>query len=291
MSTIIGHKHQIDYLNRVLERGTLGHAYLFGGPEHLGKMAVAKWMAEQLKALEVTVVSLGETLVSKKEKRKEIPIEDIRELKRRMAFRAAGDKWRIAIIDEAEKMSEEASNAFLKLLEEPGSQTLFILISHHPDAMLPTIRSRAQTISFSSVSDAELEHFLDQRKVSAKDREDILTVAAGRPGILLRALEDESFFNDERKLAEEVRNILTASDLPAVFRLSERAASDIELRSRIVFHVIEELRLRMRAASADTVSQCAQKIKYALRVSALAETVNVNSRLALDALMLGVLNV
>lgn len=291
MSTIIGHKRQIDYLNRVLERGRLGHAYLFVGPEHVGKMRVAKWMAEAVGAREVITLSLEQTLVSKKDKRREIPIDDIRELKRRMAFAPAGNTYRLAIIDEAEKMSEEASNAFLKLLEEPGSQTLFILISHHPDMMLPTIRSRTQTIAFSSVPNADLEEFLVRRNVSGDDRADMLMIAAGKPGLLVRAVDDASFFDDERTLAKEVRNMLVTADLPAALRLSDRGASDTELRTRVVFYIIEELRLRMRAASVDIASQYAWRIRRALRVSAIIETVNVNPRLALDTLMLGVLNV
>ena len=146
MSTpLIGHDRQIQFLNSCRTRGTLPHAYLFHGPEHVGKLTIALMLAQSFFCPEVSkddmrsvcgtcqscqaianyrhpsifFLDTAHTLVSKKENRKEIPIEDIRELKRILSFAPQGNQWRLAIINEAEKMSTEAANAFLKLLEEP----------------------------------------------------------------------------------------------------------------------------------------------------------------------------
>ena len=107
-----------------------------------------------------------------------------------MSFAPQGDRWRLAIINEADKMSEEAANAFLKLLEEPGSHTLIMLIASHKDLLLPTIVSRAQAIGFLTVSDQIMKTALKEKDIVEDTREEFLTFAGGRPGVLMRLCED-----------------------------------------------------------------------------------------------------
>lgn len=74
--------------------------------------------------------------------------------------------WRIVIIDPADDMNRNAANALLKTLEEPPARALFILISHSSGRLLPTIRSRCQSLAFKPLNDAELKRALD---VAGKD--------------------------------------------------------------------------------------------------------------------------
>jgi len=110
------------------------HGALLVGEAHIGKRYIAKWLANQLES-EITVVE-------KPEKQSSITIDQIRNL---YSQTKTGRKQMI-IIDNAQLMGKEAQNAFLKLLEEPPENTLFILTVTSPEALLQTIRSRAQQI-------------------------------------------------------------------------------------------------------------------------------------------------
>ena len=220
---ILGHERQIKYLETVIKKNRMAHAHLFFGPEHVGKLVIAKMVAKALfcphakgglmnvchkceacqkieKNMHPEVIFLDteHTLVSKKETRKDIPIDDIRELKRVLSFAPHGAAWRVVIINEAEKMSAEAANAFLKILEEPGDLTLIILITSSRELLLPTILSRTQQIGFSLVSDEILKKFLEREKKYGESHEEMLKIAGGRAGVLMRMREEKTFLSEER---------------------------------------------------------------------------------------------
>src|SRR3989338_2587481 len=147
MEGIIGHEKQLRYLEHVRLRNTLAHAYLFHGPDGVGKRTVARAYAKTLTgARDIIFLDTSHTLVSKKDERRDIPIEDIRELKRMWTLAPSGDMWRVLIVNDAEHMSDQAANGFLKLFEEPGSRTIIFLIASSRDLLMPTIISRAVNI-------------------------------------------------------------------------------------------------------------------------------------------------
>ena len=172
---ILGHERAIRYLNRVIARGRLAHGYLFYGPDEAGNLNVAQSVAHALVCSHegseaslmgkdngceaygriaagthpaVVLLDLAHTLTSTKETRKEIPIDDIRELKRVFSFAPLEDAWRVAIIGQADTMSGDATDAFLKLLEEPGERTLFVLTAGNRESVAETIRSRIVPLGF-----------------------------------------------------------------------------------------------------------------------------------------------
>ena len=314
---ILGHERQIEYLNTVLRRGSFAHAYLFCGPEEVGKFTVAKLVAQffhcekqpgslqnvcgdcaQCRSVEAglhpQVIFLDEerTLVSKKDKRKDIPIEDIRELKRLFVYAPEGDKWRIALLNHADKMSLESSNAFLKLLEEPGSNTLLILISSSPELLLPTILSRVQILRFSYVSDKVLEDFFSPRIKEASLLKDMLKLADGRIGLMFNFLEDEAIFQKEKNFFDTVCSVLKSGQIPEVLRVSEKISQDDNLRRKgaeVVIRVLREKLLRGVALLNNNSST--QGLKEISRTAEIMETTNVNPRLAMDILLLEAANV
>lgn len=130
-----------------------------------------------------------------------ISIDSIRELKHDMAFPPIAGHRKVVIIIDADKMSNEAANSFLKTLEEPQSQTSFILTTERSSALLPTIRSRCQTIRFFSIPDNVIADFLEKKYQVAKDLAE--TAAAVAEGSIRRALE---YVNaPEQFLSEEVK--------------------------------------------------------------------------------------
>lgn len=307
---IFGHKRQIAHLNKILKRGRMAHAFLFYGPEHVGKRTIAVALAKALYCpnarhnllavcgsceacvrieqgvhQNVFVLDSERTLTSRKEKRKEIPIEDIRELSRRFSYAPARGEWRLAIIDEAEKLSDEASNAFLKLLEEPGSHTLFILIARSRDALLPTIVSRAQHIGFSLVPVAECRAFLAARAPDASLHSDMLRIAGGRLGKLAAMVRDRDLFSEERKLLQDTYGIYEKRFLPDAFRLAERVSGNEERRNIFCEYLFRMLRERMMEERSGVALLAAVSVfKRLLRINEMLEGSNVNPRLALDAM-------
>jgi DNA polymerase III delta' subunit len=152
-----------------------------------------------------------------------ISIERIRELKYEMGFPPIAGRRRVVIIIDAEKMSNEAANSFLKTLEEPQKQTSFILTTERSSALLPTIRSRCQTIRFFSIPENLITDFLEKRYRVTTDKAKIAAVVA--EGSFRRALE---YVNEpDLFLSEEVKGWFenkekVKSDLSVMsFKLSE----------------------------------------------------------------------
>lgn len=310
MSTdIIGHKRQQEYLDNVLQRGRLAHAYLFHGPEHVGKTTVAmqviralvcgsairdgqRLLAHVCGACQdcrligqnahphVVFIDTTHSLTDTKEQRKEISIADIRELKWRFSFAASGALWRVAIVSEFEKMSDEAANAMLKMLEEPGDQTLFLLVTAHKDMIAPTIASRAQHIRFSLVPDGEMSDAFPGDTIRPEYR----LIANGRPGILVRLLADSAYAEEAVAFLKEASRVFSARSIARALVFSDCVARDPEKRNKTFEYLIRGLRKEIITNPASPgAGRTVEKIKRIERIAGLVETTNVAPRLALDA--------
>ncbi len=283
---ILGHERQKEYFRRILNspsgEGCLAHAYLFHGPEGVGKFAFAQEIAKNLDCPYPIILDTQHTLLSKKEERKKIPIEDIQELKRLFSLTAPGKQWRIAIVNEAEKLSDDAANAFLKLLEEPGERTIFFLITPVKDLVFPTLASRTQTISFSYVSAKDLLAYLQPKISDLQKRKDILALSFGRPGEMIKLMRDQEYFEKEKRFIKTLQTCLSGG-APPIFKFTEKAAGDEDLRAKTG---IWTMRLLREALLANPKAALSNTAKRALKVLAVLESSNVNPRLALDVLLL-----
>lgn len=307
---ILGHERQIDYFRRALKRGTLAHAYLLYGPEQVGKFTLVQAVAQALwcekkkilnetcgqcsacQAIEknihprVIVLSPERAIVEeKKEKRKEIAIGDIRELRRQFSFALPAGEWRVALIDRAEKMSQEAANALLKLLEEPGERTLFFLITAHKELLLPTIVSRTQSIRFSPLPQDLLLQLLNPRERAGEMAKEMLWYAAGRPGIISNLINEAEKLEHERVFAKAFLAALRGG-IPESFRFSEKHAEDEAARKKTYGYIMRYLRDQLHKTAAAGNTAVAERIKKVERIATLLETTNVNARLALDVMFL-----
>lgn len=142
-----GQEHVLNYLKRSIEKNRVSHAYLFAGPEKSRKKELALWFAKYLgcQAPDITEITILED-------KKEISIEQIRELRRYLNLSPHSSPYKAAIIENAEKMTLEAANALLKTLEEPRGNTVLILIVNLPSALPDTVVSRCEEIKFRVVS-------------------------------------------------------------------------------------------------------------------------------------------
>lgn len=138
---LIGHKKQWEFLAKKLKANQLSHAYLFTGSDGIGKKKFAVELAglAECKFPDLMILSDIDG---------EIKIAQIREVQNFLSYKSYNGGFKIVVVDNAEKMNQEAQSCFLKTLEEPKGQTLLILVSSRPDMLLSTIASRCQTIKF-----------------------------------------------------------------------------------------------------------------------------------------------
>src|SRR3954469_21663499 len=171
-------------------KGRLGHAYLFVGPAGVGKHTLARELARALlcetpsKALQACGRCAGCTLVdagthpdlsvtARPDDKVDLPIELIRELIEHLSLKPARGGRKVAILDDADDLSADAANAFLKTLEEPPPGSILILIGGPtPERQFSTILSRCQVVPFSPLSKDVVVGLLRERGITDEDRFD-----------------------------------------------------------------------------------------------------------------------
>ncbi len=233
----IGNGKAVRYLNRVLQKGSVSHAYLFEGPEHVGKMTLALRFASELLETEYAKVRQDPDLIftGLLEDEREIAVDAIRELQKCMSLYPFRARYKVAIIESAERMSPAAQNALLKTLEEPGKTSVLLLLSSDSDELLSTIRSRCQSLTLGTTSAPLIEAFLSERGKPARLAQ-ILAAADGKPGTALALAQDEQLLNsalEERGRAVALLDADNFQRMEAAGRLSdlerEEAADVLDL--------------------------------------------------------------
>jgi len=147
---------------------------------------------------------------------------------------------RLIVIDYAERMGTQAQNAFLKLLEEPGKNTHFVLLTHEPSRLLPTIHSRTQHFELRPISNEQSSALLDELSVTdEKKRAQLLFMANGLPAELARLASDESYFESRAQVVRDARTFLQGS----VYDRLKLAHSYKDDRSKALLLVDDALKL------------------------------------------------
>jgi DNA polymerase-3 subunit delta' len=206
---ILGQDRAVEQFSSAWAGRKLHHAWLLAGPRGVGKASFAHAAARRVLAdaagppidlpgLEtpddhptVRLVEAGshpdmrwlERLPREKGEglARDISIKQVRELGEFMGMTAALSPWRVAVIDSMDELNKEASNALLKMLEEPPANTIFFLVSHAPGRLLPTIRSRCRLLHFESLGDDAMTAILEERspELSAPERKRIVGMSFG----------------------------------------------------------------------------------------------------------------
>lgn len=179
-------------------------ALLITGMTGVGLLTIARHMAMK----HSPHIHLVQPLTTGKSK--SIGVELIRDLYNTVRTKAQGK--RIIIIDDADTMTHSAQNAFLKLLEEPGLETHFILLSHHANQLLPTIQSRVQHQDIHPITSVQTSEYLDELGVTdARKKQQLLYIADGLPAELHRLVHDEEYFEASAQRMKDARELLRAS--------------------------------------------------------------------------------
>ena len=245
---ILGQDRAVEQFAAAWAGRKLHHAWLLAGPRGVGKASFANAAARRVLAdaagpavdlpgLEtaddhptVKLVEAGshpdmrwlERLPREKGEglARDISIKQVRELGEFMGMTAALSPWRVAVIDSMDELNKEASNALLKMLEEPPPNTIFFLVSHAPGRLLPTIRSRCRMLHFEALGDDAMTAILEARSpgLSTADRKRIVAMSFGSAGRALAFAE-----LGLAKLEEAALAILRQGD-PTNARRSELAS-------------------------------------------------------------------
>lgn len=248
---LVGHEAAEAALLAAVQSGRLHHGWLITGPEGIGKATLAYRFARYLMAggkgdsLQLSadhpvfkrmaasghadLVVVERSANDRGALRQEIVVDDVRRIEPMFRRTSAEGGWRIAIIDQADRMNENAQNAVLKLLEEPPTGALLLLTASAPGRLLPTIRSRVRTLALEPLSPPVLADLLRDHlpDLSENDRLQLAAMAEGSLGQSLALHEAEGL-----TVYRELLAILNALDrLPAstlldyVEKLGQKEAS------------------------------------------------------------------
>jgi DNA polymerase III delta prime subunit len=173
------HSNKKKYFERLVKNGMLAHAYLFSGPEGIGKKEFALELFRLVNGREAAGDPDLKLIAPRiEEDETKIYIEDIRDLKTFLSFKAYTGPYKFVVINDADRLTPEASNSILKVLEEPTPNSVLILISSKPRALLPTVLSRCEGVQFLRSGEKELDRetikeineFIKVAKLGIKDR-------------------------------------------------------------------------------------------------------------------------
>lgn len=212
-TNVLGQGQAKHILSQALSRSRLSHAYLFYGPESIGKKLLAQEFAKTLNCLSPETGKACGTCDSCRKiedhihpdffyveptkstptaREAAIKIDEIRALQKKLGFLPYEAKTKVAIIDQVEKMNPQACNAFLKTLEEPPSSTVLILITSNIYKLLPTIISRCQGIRFNPLPPEAIQKILNSQSEEELDPTEVDLRVGRSKGQVSRALSDEA---------------------------------------------------------------------------------------------------
>jgi len=356
LQNIIGQPRVVEVLRRTLTSERVAHAYLFHGPEGVGKAAAALAMVDALQCEQpVDGDACGTCGACHKVRRGLHPdvhilmpvpkatddneraariamfVEDPYQtvdfqtmpsldgssgrsgqviysrdnmyewLRKPMSYHRVEGRYRVAILLDADRMRDEAANAFLKLLEEPGQQTVFILVTNRVDHLLTTILSRCQKIRFDALDREDIALALKDRGIPEQAAQTLSRMAGGslRKAISLAANED--LLGTREEVMDFLRKSYQGKGdtvVSAVDRLSRTGREGIRFRLMILLGTLRDLLLLRTSGSGDlivnvdqidTLTRFSNNLKDA-RLEAMIEATertmflverNVNARLAL----------
>ena len=222
---LIGQERAQSALERGLANGRAAHAYLFVGPERVGKHTLALKLAQALNCedderpcgecntcrriaggihADVQTVTVEEA-EDDEGMRKGIHVSQIREIERATALKPFEGLTRVVIIDPAEEMNAAAQNAFLKTLEEPPPQVVFVLVAVDESRLLPTIRSRCRRLELRLPTLADVEAALLERGVEGERARLLARLSRGRIGWALEMADDASLLERREESLAQAR--------------------------------------------------------------------------------------
>ena len=182
LEELVGQSDAVQLISEQIKNSSLSHAYLFSGPRGVGKTSLARIIATTIGCDPVFDITEIDAASHNK-------VDDVRELNDSVNFIASSPgKKRVFILDEVHMLSNAASNAFLKTLEEPPEHVIFILATTEPERVIETIRSRTTQIAFKRIKNADIITSLEKISKAEKIKlsKDVLEYIANQSDGSLR---------------------------------------------------------------------------------------------------------
>ena len=339
----IGNKHIKDVLRRMLRADRIPHSLLFAGAEGVGKKQSALELAKSFLCQNPNNFEACDRCAScrrannftfpKPDDRdahkemvfsehpdiglvipygKNILVDAVRDLEREANFRPYEAKARFLLIDDADKMNDAASNALLKTLEEPPPTSYIFLITSRPDALLPTILSRCQTIRFAPIASDDVKNYLIETKQIAPDDAAVSAkLAAGSIGNAV-SLDLEKFHRQREMMLKVLESLLVKQDRAVLLRTAEdmndaKNKDNYDASLRVLETLIRDVwQLSLGADEADitntdiksNLKKLAENVeskrlaRWLTEIETMRErfNVNLNRKIATDALFMQMAN-
>lgn len=319
---LIGHEWAVRLLRGQIAGGGVRHAYLFIGPDGIGRRTLALRLAQALNC--ANPPAPGEVcgqcracrgfaamqhpdlyVIERQEGDKEIKVDALRELSRSLSRTPLEAHYQLGLILDFEQASEEAANALLKTLEEPNRSVILCLTATDTESLPATIASRCEILRLRPVPAAELAAALQARfQVEASPAELLAHLSGGRPGEALRLHRQPDALDQRIEWLDACDGLLKANRVQR-FAFAEKASKDrqtlrslllvwlsfwrdvllrVALSSAPVANVDREIQLKALSARLDL--KTAYGWVAALERTLEQLTTNVNARLALEVLLL-----
>ncbi|MFA6135940.1 MAG: hypothetical protein WC705_01095 [Candidatus Paceibacterota bacterium] len=245
-----GYDSLISDFKRLADEKKLSHAYLFFGERELGKFLFAKSLANYLENhkfeepkkifQETIIVDLEEIEKDSDESKESLGIEKVREVERFLYQTPISSAYRMAIIRDAEWLTDQAQNALLKILEEPPKTGVIIAIAKDQSVFLPTVSSRFLNVFFPSLPEISILDFLNKYGIMDQSKVKLaVSRSLGRLGRAIRIAKGDKDREKALELANEIsRTKLTPYNLDM---LAEKIILFVDKNPKNIESLLEEL--------------------------------------------------
>jgi DNA polymerase-3 subunit delta' len=317
---ILGHTWAVNLLQSHLRQDRLRHAYLFTGPQGVGRRTLALRFTQALYSpdhgytpesrLSQQVADMKHpdlSVVSRLEGDRDIKIEAIRELQHILALSPYMAPYRVALLLNFEEANANAANALLKTLEEPPGRVILLVTAESTESLLPTIVSRCEVLRLRPMSISELSlGLVDGWGIKPEQAKFLAHSSGGKPGYALHLLKNPDILEQRQEWLEDLQTLTTANRV-ARFAYAEKKSKDKERLIQLMLVWLSYWRdvlLIISGSRAPLTNQDrAEEIKSLasqLDLEATRDVVvvleeklgemraNVNVRLATEALMLNI---
>lgn len=323
-SDIIGQDHIKDHLKTAIENGKISHAYIIHGEKNAGKEFIAETFAMALECENNTDIEpcmechACKQAITKNnpdiitlihEKPGTIGVEDVRRsIVSDVSIRPYNGKWKIYLINDAEKMSVQAQNALLKTLEEPPDYVVIILLTSNMSALLPTIISRSTVLNMRPVDDKSVRKYLMER-IHVPDYQADICVAFARGNIgkakhLATSEDFDNIKNDAIRVLKyahemDMNEFVSALNQISAYKINIEDYLDILLiwyRDVLMFKATGDLDglvfkdeiVSIRERAGRSSYEAVERIIEAIEKTKVRLRANVNFELAMELLLLAI---